>query len=133
MTRNHFKERAEVKLTGLGLTLKDLSDLMNVPVSRISEAMNGDNTPRANALRINMDQMLNRLIDQKRDIVAKKLEEVREIQCPHLQGELSVIIPEDMVYIVTEDGIPKGVFNPHSKTYREFDEALMPVVGRRVR
>lgn len=133
MTRNHFKERAEVKLTGLGLTLKDLSDLMNVPVSRISEAMNGDNTPRANALRINMDQMLNRLIDQKRDIVAKKLEEVREIQCPHLVGKLSVILPEDMIYVVTEDGVPVGSWNPVTNTYSELDAVLMPVVGRRVK
>lgn len=133
MTRNHFKERAEVKLTGLGLTLKDLSDLMNVPVSRISEAMNGDNTPRANALRINMDQMLNRLIDQKRDIVAKKLEEVREIQCPHLVGKLSVILPEDMIYVVTEDGVPVGSWNPVTNTYSELEAVLMPVVGRRVK
>lgn len=133
MERNHFKKWAEVKMCALGLTLNDMSKLLNVPVPRISEALNGDTRPRAGILRVNMDQTLNRLVDQKRERITADLEKAREIQCPHLQGKISVILPEDMIYIVTEDGGPVGSWNPVTKTYSELDAVLMPVVGRRVK
>ena len=62
-----------------------------------------------------------------------EIEKVRAVQCPHIQGKLSVILPEDMIYIVTEDGIPVGSWNPVTNTYSELDAAVMPVVGRRVK
>ena len=85
------------------------------------------------SMRVQIEQILNSLCDQKRERMAAELEDKRAILCPQLVGKLSVILPEDLLYIVTEDGIPVGAWNPQSKTYRELDAAVLPVIGRRVK
>lgn len=133
MERNHFKERCEVCMAALGLSLKELCDLMGAARQRVCEALRGDNSPAASTLRVKIDQKLTGLTAEKREQITAELEKAREIQCPHLTGKLSVILPEDMIYIVTEDGIPKGAWNPQTKTYRELDAVVLPVVGRKIR
>ena len=133
MERNHFKERCEVQLKALGITQAELAEMLGKPISRLTEALRGDTTPAASNTRVQMAQILNSLCDRKRERMAAELESKREILCPHLVGKLSVILPEDLLYIVTEDGIPVGAWNPQSKTYRELDAAVLPVIGRRVK
>jgi hypothetical protein len=133
MQRNHFKERAEIRMAALGIVQKQLADKLSKPVQRLTEALRGDNTPAARSMRVEIDLTLTGMCNEKREQMAAEIEKVRAVQCPHLQGKISVILPEDTIYIVTEDGIPVGSWNPVTNTYSELDAALMPVVGRRAR
>ncbi len=133
MERNHFRERCEVRMTALGIDQNDLAGMVGKDRSRVTRAICGDKEPALASMRVQIEQILNSLCDQKRERMAAELESKREILCPHLVGKLSVILPEDLLYIVTEDGIPVGAWNPQSKTYRELDAAVLPVIGRRIK
>lgn len=133
MQRNYFKERVEIRMAALGLVQKQLAEKLGKPIQRLTEALRGDNTAAAQSLRVKIDLTLAGMCNEKREQMAAEIEKVRAVQCPHLQGKLSVILPEDTIYIVTEDGVPVGSWNPVTNTYSELDKALMPVVGRRVK
>ncbi len=133
MERNHFKERCEVRMAALGLSLEGLCELVGKARQRVCEALRGENSPVASSLRVKIEQSLTGMCAEKRERMEAEIEAVRDIQCPHLVGKLSVIMPEDMIYIVTEDGVPVGAWNTVSKTYSELDAAVLPVIGRRVK
>lgn len=133
MERNHFGERCEVRMTALGINQYDLAEMVGKDRSRVTRAIRGDKEPSVANLRVRIEQILTGMCDERRAKMAAEIEAVRDVQCPHLEGKLSVILPEDMIYIVTEDGIPVGAWNPQSKTFRELDAVVLPVVGRRVK
>lgn len=133
MRKDEFKHRCEMRMKSFGLTTEALGAMFNKAKARVIEALRGDNTAAAQSLRVKIDLTLTGMCNEKREQMAAEIEKVRAVQCPHLQGKLSVILPEDMIYIVTEDGIPVGSWNPVTNTYSELDAAVMPVVGRRVR
>ena len=120
-------------MKSFGLTTEALGDMFGKAKARVIEALRGDNTAAAQSLRVKIDLTLTGMCNEKREQMAAEIEKVRAVQCPHLVGKLSVILPEDMIYIVTEDGIPVGSWNPVTNTYSELDAAVMPVVGRRVK
>ena len=123
MAKNHFKDRTEVRMTALGITQRDLGELLGKPQSRIGEAMNGDTSPAAGSLRVQMDLALTRLIDDKRtwmtdDFLTLVGDDLPPEELP--EGTVSMILPEDLLYIVTVDGVPVGEWNPVSHKYRRF-------------
>lgn len=122
MERNNFKERCDVRLAALNLTQDQLGELVGKPRQRLTEAFRGEKTPAASALRITIDQALSRKIDEKRiemlDDVLDVLEE-DEAKAWNL-ADVSLILPEDLLYIVTERGKPVGTWNPVTKSYKEF-------------
>jgi hypothetical protein len=122
-----------MRMKSFGLTTEALGAMFNKAKARVIEALRGDNTAAAQSLRVKIDLTLTGMCNEKREQMAAEIEKVRAVQCPHLQGKLSVILPEDIIYIVTEDGIPVGSWNPVTNTYSELDAAVMPVVGRRVK
>lgn len=133
MRKDEFKHRCEMRMKSFGLTTEALGAMFGKAKARVIEALRGDNTAAAQSLRVQIDLTLTGMCNEKREQMAAEIEKVRAVQCPHLQGKLSVILPEDMIYIVTEDGIPVGSWNPVTNTYSELDAAVMPVVGRRVK
>ena len=133
MRKDEFKHRCEMRMKSFGLTTEALGAMFNKAKARVIEALRGDNTAAAQSLRVKIDLTLTGMCNEKREQMAAEIEKVRAVQCPHLQGKLSVILPEDTIYIVTEDGIPVGSWNPVTNTYSELDAAVMPVVGRRVK
>lgn len=133
MRKDEFKYRCEMRMKSFGLTTEALGAMFGKAKARVIEALRGDNTAAAQRLRVQIDQTLTGMCKEKREQMAAEIEKVRAVQCPHLQGKLSVILPEDTIYIVTEDGIPVGSWNPVTNTYSELDAVLMPVVGRRVK
>lgn len=126
-----YKEKTEVKMKLLGVTAGDIGDTLGKPRSRMSEAMGGEMTDAAASLRIRIDRTLTGMTDERRRELEAELEAVRDNQCPELTGRLSVIMPEDMIYIVTEDGVPCGVWNPETKKILELDDVVLPMLGRR--
>lgn len=120
MERNHFKERTEVRMTALGLSQKKVAEMVGVPQTRVAEAMRGDTTPAASSLRVRIDQALNRMANDKREWMT---EAVRSCLGSGKDERISLILPEDMVYVVTYGGVPVGTWNPISKVYRAFEEA----------
>ena len=133
MRKDEFKHRCEMRMKSFGLTTEALGNMFGKAKARVIEALRGDNTAAAQSLRVKIDLTLTGMCNEKREQMAAEIEKVRAVQCPHLQGKLSVILPEDIIYIVTEDGIPVGSWNPVTNTYSELDAAVMPVVGRRVK
>ncbi len=133
MERNHFRERCEVRMTALGISQNDLAEIVQKDRSRVTRAIRGDTEPAVASLRVRIEQILTGMCAEKRERMAAEIEAVRDIQCPNVTGKISVIMPEDMIYVVTEDGIPVGAWNPQSKTFRELDAAVLPVIGRRVK
>ena len=133
MRKDEFKHRCEMRMKSFGLTTEALGAMFGKAKARVIEALRGDNTAAAQSLRVKIDLTLTGMCNEKREQMAAEIEKVRAVQCPHLQGKLSVILPEDIIYIVTEDGIPVGSWNPVTNTYSELDAAVMPVVGRRVK
>ena len=133
MRKDEFKHRCEMRMKSFGLTTEALAEKFGKAKARVIEALRGDNTAAAQSLRVQIDLTLTGMCNEKREQMAAEIEKVRAVQCPHLQGKLSVILPEDIIYIVTEDGIPVGSWNPVTNTYSELDAAVMPVVGRRVK
>lgn len=133
MRKDEFKNRCEMRMKSFGLTTEALGAMFGKAKARVIEALRGDNTAAAQSLRVKIDLTLTGMCNEKREQMAAEIEKVRAVQCPHLVGKLSVILPEDMIYIVTEDGVPVGSWNPVTNTYSELDAAVMPVVGRRVK
>ena len=133
MRKDEFKYRCEMRMKSFGLTTEALGAMFGKAKARVIEALRGDNTAAAQSLRVKIDLTLTGMCNEKREQMAAEIEKVRAVQCPHLQGKLSVILPEDMIYIVTEDGIPVGAWNPQSKTYRELDAVVLPMIGRKVK
>lgn len=120
MEKNTFKERCEVRMAALGLGQKEIGELVSKPQQRINEAVRGDKTPAASSLRVAIDQAITKKVDEKRK---QMIEDAK----PHLaeQADLdpwavSMILPEDMQYIVTHYGIPVGTYNPVTKKYQAF-------------
>ena len=133
MRKDEFKHRCEMRMKSFGLTTEALGNMFGKAKARVIEALRGDNTAAAQSLRVKIDLTLTGMCNEKREQMAAEIEKVRAVQCPHVVGKISVILPEDMIYIVTEDGIPVGSWNPVTNTYSELDAAVMPVVGRRVK
>ena len=129
--KNNYKAKTEAKMKLLGVSSGELAEMFDKPIPRVSEALAGDMAQRAAVLRVQIDQALTGLVTERRRELEAQLEEARDDQFPDLEGRLSVIMPEDMIYIVTEDGIPVGTWNPVSKTYADLDAVIMPLVNRR--
>lgn len=132
MRKDEFKHRCEMRMKSFGLTTEALGAMFNKAKARVIEALRGDNTAAAQSLRVQIDLKLTGLCDEERARVVAEIEAVRG-QYPELQGELSVIIPEDWMYVVTEDGMPVGVWIPQTNKIQPLEPALMRVTGRRVK
>ena len=132
MRKDEFKHRCEMRMKSFGLTTEALGAMFGKAKARVIEALRGDNTAAAQKLRVQIDLKLTGLCDEERSRVAAEIEAVRG-QYPELQGELSVIIPEDWMYVVTEDGMPVGVWSPQTNKIQPLEPALMRVTGRRVK
>ena len=130
--RRSYKEKTEARMKLLGVTAVDMGNTLGKPKSRVSEALSGETTDAAEALRVRIDRTLTGMTDERRRELEDELEAARDVQCPHLEGRLSVIMPEDLIYIVTEDGIPAGVWIPETKTFRELDAVMLPMLGRKI-
>ena len=130
--RRTYKEKTEARMKLLGVTAGEMGNTLGKPKSRMSEALSGEMTAAAASLRLCIDRALTGMTDERRRELEAELEAARDDQFPELEGRLSVIMPEDMIYIVTEDGIPKGVWLPEAKVFRDLDAVVLPVIGRRV-
>ena len=129
MKRN-YRDKAEAKMKMLGVTTKEIAEQLDKPSSRISEAMSGRTERGAAMLRVYIDQILTGLTRDRRSELEAEIEAARDVVCPELEGRLSVIMPEDLVYIVTEDGVPAGVWIPETKTFKELDDVILPLVRK---
>ena len=132
MRKDEFKHRCEMRMKSFGLTTEALGAMFGKAKARVIEALRGDNTAAAQSLRVKIDLKLTCLCDEERARVVAEIEAVRGAY-PELQGELSVIIPEDWMYVVTEDGMPVGVWIPQTNKIKPLEPALMRVTGRRVK
>lgn len=124
MARSKFKERCEVRLAALDMNQEELCEIVGRNRARLTEALRGETSPSASNMRISVDQTLTRLVGEKRKRMAEELRRAAETQAPHLEGELSLLLPEDMLYIVLEDGIPVGLWSPDSKSIKAFPPTL---------
>ena len=131
MERDEFKRRCEVRMKAFGITMEEMGKMLGKAEARVIEALRGERTPAAQSLRLQMDLKLTGLCDEERSRVVAEIEEARGAY-PELEGELSVILPEDMMYVVTENGIPAGVWNPMTRKILPLEPALMRVTGRKV-
>ena len=132
MRKDEFKHRCEMRMKSFGLTTEALGAMFNKAKARVIEALRGDNTDAARSLRVQIDLKLTGLCDEERARMAAEIESARG-KYPELQGELSVILPEDMLYVVTEDGMPVGVWSPETRKIMPLEPALMRVTGRKVK
>lgn len=132
MRKDEFKHRCEMRMKSFGLTTEALGAMFGKAKTRVIEALRGDNTDAARSLRVQIDLKLTGLCDEERARMAAEIEAARG-KYPELQGELSVILPEDMLYVVTEDGLPVGVWSPEAKKIMPLEPALMRVTGRKVK
>ena len=132
MRKDEFKHRCEMRMKSFGLTTEALAEKFGKAKTRVIEALRGDNTPAARSRRVQIDLTLTGMCDEERARVAAEIEAVRG-QNPELQGELAVIIPEDWMYVVTEDGMPVGVWSPETRKIMPLEPALMRVTGRKVK
>ena len=132
MRKDEFKHRCEMRMKSFGLTTEALGAMFGKAKTRVIEALRGDNTDAARSLRVQIDLKLTGLCDEERGRMAAEIESARG-KYPELQGELSVILPEDMLYVVTEDGLPVGVWSPEAKKIMPLEPALMRVTGRKVK
>ena len=132
MRKDEFKHRCEMRMKSFGITTEALGAMFGKAKTRVIEALRGDNTDAARSLRVQIDLKLTGMCDEERARMAAEIEEERG-KYPELQGELSVILPEDMLYVVTEDGLPVGVWSPQTKKIQPLEPALMRVTGRKVK
>ena len=132
MRKDEFKHRCEMRMKSFGLTTEALGAMFGKAKTRVIEALRGDNTDAARSLRVQIDLKLTGLCDEERARMAAEIEAARG-KYPELQGELSVILPEDMLYVVTEDGLPVGVWSPEARKIMPLEPALMRVTGRKVK
>ena len=132
MRKDEFKHCCEMRMKSFGLTTEALGAMFGKAKTRVIEALRGDNTDAARSLRVQIDLKLTGLCDEERARMAAEIESARG-KYPELQGELSVILPEDMLYVVTEDGLPVGVWSPEARKIMPLEPALMRVTGRKVK
>lgn len=132
MRKDEFKHRCEMRMKSFGLTTEAMGAMFGKAKTRVIEALRGDNTDAARSLRVQIDLKLTGLCDEERARMAAEIEAARG-KYPELQGELSVILPEDMLYVVTEDGMPVGVWSPETRKIMPLEPALMRVTGRKVK
>lgn len=132
MRKDEFKHRCEMRMKSFGITTEALGAMFGKAKTRVIEALRGDNTDAARSLRVQIDLKLTGLCDEERGRMAAEIEAARG-KYPELQGELSVILPEDMLYVVTEDGMPVGVWSPETRKIIPLEPALMRVTGRKVK
>lgn len=132
MRKDEFKHRCEMRMKSFGITTEALGAMFGKAKTRVIEALRGDNTDAARSLRVQIDLKLTGLCDEERARMAAEIEAARG-KYPELQGELSVILPEDMLYVVTEDGLPVGVWSPETRKIMPLEPALMRVTGRKVK
>ena len=132
MRKDEFKHRCEMRMKSFGITTEALGAMFGKAKTRVIEALRGDNTDAARSLRVQIDLKLTGLCDEERARMAAEIEAARG-KYPELQGELSVILPEDMLYVVTEDGMPVGVWSPETRKIMPLEPALMRVTGRKVK
>lgn len=132
MRKDEFKHRCEMRMKSFGITTEALGAMFGKAKTRVIEALRGDNTDAARSLRVQIDLKLTGLCDEERGRMAAEIEAARG-KYPELQGELSVILPEDMLYVVTEDGLPVGVWSPEARKIMPLEPALMRVTGRKVK
>lgn len=132
MRKDEFKHRCEMRMKSFGITTEALAAMFGKAKTRVIEALRGDNTPIAKSLRVQIDLKLTGMCDEERARMTAEIEAARG-KYPELQGELSVILPEDMLYVVTEDGLPVGVWSPEAKKIMPLEPALMRVTGRKVK
>lgn len=132
MRKDEFKHRCEMRMKSFGITTEALGAMFGKAKARVIEALRGDNTDAARSLRVQIDLKLTGLCDEERGRMAAEIEAARG-KYPELQGELSVILPEDMLYVVTEDGLPVGVWSPEARKIMPLEPALMRVTGRKVK
>lgn len=129
--RDEFKHTCEMRMKSFGISTEALAAMFGKAKARVVEALGGDRTPRAQQLRVQIDLKLTGMCDEERACVVEEIEAVRD-KYPELKGKLSVIIPEDMMYVVTEDGFPAGVWDPRTQRILPLEPTLMRVTGRKV-
>ena len=129
MERNNFKERCDVRLAALNMTQDQLGELVGKPRQRLTEAFRGEKSPAASSLRVAIDQALNRKIEEKRVEMIDALLDVleRDTERSWNPADVSLILPEDLFYIVTERGKPVGTWNPVTKKYQAFEEPIVKI------
>ena len=133
MRKDEFKHRCEMRMKSFGITTEALGAMFGKAKARVIEALRGDNTDAARSLRVQIDLKLTGMCDEERARMAAEIEAARDIVCPHIKGKISVILPEDLLYIVTEDGLPVGVWSPETRKIMPLEPALMRVTGRKVK
>ena len=123
MERNHFKERTVIRMAALGITQAELAERLGVAQARVTEAMRGDKVPAAGALRVKIELKLAEMIDERRRAMIAEVEPmVRAMGYP---GRVSVVLPEDVRYLVTECGLPVGWYNPVTGKMSLIDQESM--------
>lgn len=122
MERNQFKERCDVRMAALNITQDQLGEMVGKPRQRITEAFRGEKSPAASSLRVKMEHTLLEEINKKRIDMRFDVAEALADEPGINLARVSLILPEDLIYIVTEDGIPVGIWNPQNKTYKKFEK-----------
>lgn len=125
MEKTPFQTRCNIKMAALGMTQTELGERIGQSQARIAKAMSGAKDPSYASLRVTIDQALTRLVGEKRKRMAEEIKKAAERQIPILEGELSVLLPEDVMYIVLQDGEPIALWFPETKTIK----ALPPTLG----
>lgn len=124
MEKTPYRSRCNIRMAGLDITQSELAELVGDTQAKVAYAIGGKMNPASASLRVIIDQALHRRVDEKRKSMVEDLRKIAPVQAPHLLGELSLILPEDVMYIVLEDGLPVGLWSPESKSYMEFPPTL---------
>lgn len=122
MEKNHFKERCNIRMACLGIGQKELAEMVEKSITRLCEAIGGDMSPASASLRVKVEHTLLEKINEKRIDMRFDVAEALADEPGINLARVSLILPEDLIYIVTEDGIPVGTWNPQSKSYRKFEK-----------
>lgn len=124
MEKNAFHNRCNIRLAALDMTQSELGEQIGSTQAKIALALRGDKSSTSASLRVKIDQALTRKVGERRKLMIEDLRKATAVQAPHLQGELSLIMPGDVMYVVLEDGVPVGLWNPDTKSYRELPPTL---------
>lgn len=124
MEKTAFHNRCNIRLAALDMTQSELGEQIGSTQAKIALALRGDKSSTSASLRVKIDQALTRKVGEKRKSMIEDLRKATAVQAPHLQGELSLIMPGDVMYVVLEDGVPVGLWNPDTKSYRELPPTL---------
>ena len=76
--RRSFKEKTEARMKLLGVTAVDMGNTLGKPKSRVSEALSGETTDAAEALRVRIDRALTGMMDERRRELEDELEAARD-------------------------------------------------------